>query len=572
MKKNKMNNFKRKKFLTGGRVGSWNENISSELNKDQINKSRAEYEALTNPFVVGTKLFSGLLNTASNIFGDGSNMDGEKSGFTKAISEASEKMLPLIEAGTAKGMFKYGGRIKNKKVEVEGKELAELPNSQVIQYSGNTHEQGGIDTELPVGSEVYSNRIEIDGETIADRKNKRTKIESKFKKLYDNGDSISKNTLNRIKQINSKEDLLERSIQESIQNSKDKYAYGSTVDEYPPSDTFSNYLDDVFSLVELNPFKEFEHNLDSGSPKVNAISSYKKPNISPGSTEIGSINPITSNREAPKIEKNRLGDLLNKTPKLDITAGDALGIAGNIFSGVSPYLNTLRERAGDRTNENFYSNYGDDALKTIDDLSSRLEANKDKQIKRADLLRRTGKESNRLGARGINTLRALDLNSDLQYNKAEQDISVNYENSLYNVLNSKANTELRVDEIRARGEEEADTNNRKDRAAFYLNRGRDLVNLGETITGVGSTINKSKERTMYYNMINQNSPYVSVDTKGNFTIKEGTLDTPEFRSKYPEVFNAQWKTKINPTTKLPFESIDEYIGYKESLELETKNK
>jgi hypothetical protein len=71
-----------------------------------------------------------------------------------------------------------GGMVQNGQglvpVEVEGDEMYELPNGQVGEFQGPDHEQGGIPTQLPPGTNVYSKRMTgADGRSMADRKESR---------------------------------------------------------------------------------------------------------------------------------------------------------------------------------------------------------------------------------------------------------------------------------------------------------------------------------------------------------------------------------------------------------------
>ena len=48
--------------------------------------------------------------------------------------------------------------------------MIETPNGMVSQLKGPSHENGGIDLNIPQNSDIYSKRIKIDGKTIAQRK------------------------------------------------------------------------------------------------------------------------------------------------------------------------------------------------------------------------------------------------------------------------------------------------------------------------------------------------------------------------------------------------------------------
>jgi len=126
----------------------------------------------------------------------------------------------------------FGGP-QSGKVNVEGGEVVETPNGQVAEMKGPSHEKGGIDVLLPEWSKVFSKRIKIGNETIAERKLKRVKeIEKLKKKLEKNPDDIkTKNTLERLiaadKLETEKEMQLQMQIRDSLmQDGSKKFATG----------------------------------------------------------------------------------------------------------------------------------------------------------------------------------------------------------------------------------------------------------------------------------------------------------------------------------------------------------
>jgi LysM repeat protein len=72
------------------------------------------------------------------------------------------------------GMYKNGGNIptvpkvpvNQSNVEVEGKESVLLPNGELNKFEGPTHAQGGIPTNLPEGSKVFSHYLKPDAKIV----------------------------------------------------------------------------------------------------------------------------------------------------------------------------------------------------------------------------------------------------------------------------------------------------------------------------------------------------------------------------------------------------------------------
>src|SRR3989337_1256884 len=50
----------------------------------------------------------------------------------------------------------YGAKAGQRNVNVEGDEIGQLPNGKSFEFQGPSHEQGGINTTLPVGTDIFS--------------------------------------------------------------------------------------------------------------------------------------------------------------------------------------------------------------------------------------------------------------------------------------------------------------------------------------------------------------------------------------------------------------------------------
>ena len=108
--------------------------------------------------------------------------------------------------------------------EVEGGETVETPSGQEAAVVGPSHEQGGVQTFLPPGSKVYSDRLRnpLTGNTFADDHATLTKkIDKQEKKLYDTDEQLTrleKDTLElNIKNLEKKQEQLFQ-LQQSLNN------------------------------------------------------------------------------------------------------------------------------------------------------------------------------------------------------------------------------------------------------------------------------------------------------------------------------------------------------------------
>ena len=53
-----------------------------------------------------------------------------------------------------------------RKVNIERGEVVELPGFGSSKVGGKTHEQGGVDANLPTGTRIYSDTLKIGDQTI----------------------------------------------------------------------------------------------------------------------------------------------------------------------------------------------------------------------------------------------------------------------------------------------------------------------------------------------------------------------------------------------------------------------
>ncbi len=103
-----------------------------------------------------------------------------------------------------------------RKVEIEGKERLEFPNGMTMQAQGPSHENGGIQMELPVGTRVYSKRLKRDGKSMADRHEQRERqVRRAYRQVESNPFDLAKeNTLRRVVEQTQIQDIEDMQIQE----------------------------------------------------------------------------------------------------------------------------------------------------------------------------------------------------------------------------------------------------------------------------------------------------------------------------------------------------------------------
>lgn len=427
------------KYMLGGTTKIENPNTAlMENQKMMLNADRAVAD---NPW---TKIIDMVGNMAiatgssmvsqglSQGFGDGSFAKGDMGSFNTGVGGS-------LKASNGTRVAAMGGRV-NGNVEVEGKEVAETPDGTLLDFKGPSHENGGIDINLPEGTEIFSKRIKVEGKTMAERKKAREAKMSKLEKLLEkNGsDKVLKDTIAKTKSNHELEEMKDQKIQEIISVMKQAagkvYAYGT------------------------------------------------------GETGIQFPN---------------------------FTSGDLLGMAGTLYSAFAPMENTREQRAGDTPNINAFENYGKDALETIDRSTDYVASQRDNALMEIEKARTTATAKNRNNARGINTMRALDISSNQAANDAEVDVFDNFAKQMIGILSQKAGLENQQDQVVMGGEQARDLADRQDRDNYYSQMAQDIATKGQGIQTLGKMLNENKANTIAENAIN--------DSSVNFKYQNGVL-------------------------------------------------
>ena len=537
--KKKSSNKKTKKYTVGGKVNTYIEDPSDMLAENDIMLAQAALEASNDPLVKGLELFATVLGTAGSSF---PVPGGSASGKSKST--------------TPKTTAKYGGRVP---VEVEGGEVAETPSGNLINFKGPKHKDGGIDTSLPPGTEIFSEKIKIEGKSLADRKKERENREKRYSKQADKGDSLGKNTLERVQKANAIRENLDKRIQDIFavlekqesSQSKQKFENGTgdggvgSISKLNPLEMLKDIFGELKPLAPLEKAKNsnfFSNKISSLNPSEMLESIFGSPTApleNVGDTKLTSDHPAMSTYG--DLEKNKRGFNMDSLP---FSVGDLAGIAGNLYQSIAPYQNTLRSRAEDSPNINAYRGFGEDALKANEEAKGYAQGMLDNMLQDIELSSTASKKSLRNSSTGVNTTRAMDIATEGNKTRAQREAYNQFAQMIMANLQQKAQLENIQDEVVMQGEAAKDIANRQDKAAFRTNIGQDKVNIGKGITEVGKFLNKSKERDVMENLLNSMYQHTGIDSMTGYLEGKGGKPLQDM------VKDGSWKQATNnPNTK-----------------------
>lgn len=563
--------------------------------KQQANMERGKYSNDLANFgmMIGSKMLnSGIGMLGSAVGGLANQTIGGVAGniADNLITSGSQFGANLL---TTPMMFGFGGDVSAMPVEIEGDETVEYPNGQVVQYEGPSHESGGIDMNLPEGTEVYSKRIKKYNKTLADRKAERTKQLDKIQKRADKNqyDVLLQGTVGRVSANNKLLDEQDKTIQGMVRdtvtinslNQKYKAAYG-----IPPWLQYQNMARNggqIRLYGENGLFQKSNGAYDLGDLNGTVVTANapaaQQPlarglNIAIGTpTMLAHAQrtiPLMDNSNALRMSPNAVGSptMLNRAKVPLMNNSNALGIAPNVnigrpdeyniplniasknklgktkssninWSGIGKTLgnavndvlgqmpsvtdmfgmyaqyrgakdlmnNTIENLNATQPNINPYEHYGEQGLNTLDTMAKYFTSQRDNQYQDLERQRNQIAERNRNSARGINTLRALDLISDAQLQKGKQSIDNAYNQQMANLNYNKANKQDMRDRMFMSGEQQRDLANRQDIDNYYTNRAQDLSTKYQMYQQLAREMNNIRNQRESRHMIEAMSPYGS---------------------------------------------------------------
>lgn len=395
----------------------------------------------------------------------------------------------------------YGGLSDNIPIEVEGDEMAELPNGMMLDFEGPTHEQGGIPVDVPEGTKIYSNRILVGNKTtgyktMSRRKWDREKKIKDLEKKADKGDIIAKKTLDRYMLTAGKEEELDMGIQELLNNQeqkfdREKYPFGTGLDGIDP--TMKMLLPNAFQKGvgwKQQPFTLGEApkytlgKVDNTKPTLANLSTFDFKNNTTVPTT-AKISKATTVQEP--VNKFNLGEILPYV-------GDAIGIIGNIGAGIANQKAVDNYKANRRLEVNHFKDFGKKGLETLD--SSKKYVRQMGEMSRNDIegQRLKATTANRQSARGVNTMRALDLATQEQANRMDLQSYIQEAAMLQQILNQQAQMENVQDQMVMTGEGARDMRERDTDANINNMQLRADLAKANALSHTGKSLNDILER------------------------------------------------------------------------------
>jgi hypothetical protein len=502
----------RKKYALGSPVP---EDPSIALTRNQISLAKAAQTAANDPTAKGLNMFGQLAMSVGQQMmqqgaAEGEGADGKGvAGFLNKNQGSMNSMFGTMQGMSAGASFALGGVAKTKRtkfanggvpINAEGGEIIETPGGEPMELDGASHAEGGINMEVPGGTEIYSQQLKgPDGRTMASRKKSREGKEAKLGKTLQVAptDKLLRNAYKRTKQANAvvdAQDMNKMKIAQMITQMGQAYAMGGTVQKYDLGGT-TGYGEDgrfIKPIIDADP---------SDIPTSQSIYSDMNPSsTAPTGTGSGfNLDNIFGN----------------------VTAGDALGLYGQYKASTDPLKNTKAQRATDTPNINAFKDYGKRGLNELDKSKGYLEGQRASALGNLNLDRVAASSRNRAGARGINTLRSLDIATDVQAQKAKESVNNQFNSMMAGIFDKASGMMNQQDQMVMQGEQGRDAADRADKDAYYSAMAKDIATKNTGMQYMGKNINEMKTRDVTGKLLNKLSENFDVNGMTGEVSKNG---------------------------------------------------
>lgn len=468
------------------------------------------------------------------LMGDFSSADPEMSEEEpeEFADEEDEEYFSLDEEGEEEEEeeeeYAMGGTVP---IEVEGEEVLETPAGEMVQAVGPSHEQGGIDTNVPQGTKIFSNRLAIEGKTMQERKLAREKrikkSEKRTSKPY--ATSVDKATLKRVKELSEREEQQDMTLQKIADTiyspPTEKKALGGVAGGVPSSmilpllellDNPIATLGEKTPTMNLSPQEQNNPLWDNFGVEQPTSSMLFPPSLpSKRAMRRASFNTIPAERTSTNPElipqANPVGgpksvdepEVENPELVAGFTPGDYTGMIGNLIAGLGPLSATIKNAQNTKPNINRFLGYGKEALDTNESLQDAIARLRQSRRRDVNTSTNTAFARNRNSASSVNTMRALNTAAEMGRNKALQATEDATDSKMMQVLDRRSQLQ-NESELRERmGEQQRDDMDARDMDNVYSNLAANLANLGINLQGLGKNLNTNKSNQDSMKLLSQ---------------------------------------------------------------------
>jgi len=336
------------------------------------------------------------------------------------------------------------------------------------------------------------------------------------------------------------------------------------------------------------------------SINANSLATGPKENITPVAPLSGS-----QNTNSNSTNTSRSSEFNFEHPLKGMTLGDAIGMYANHKAPQELMKNTIDQYRYTPEEINHFKNYGREALKTLRGQAGLIDTQHDLASQNLQLSRNAMNNLNNNSARGINTLRALNMASNAQTDAQQRELDMARASQMLSLGSQIAQQQNAIDQMVMKGDEERANRNLQNQDNYFTNMAKNISTKYQSLAKNAEALNEIKKRNAQEKLIGRLYRDFEGDKDGNIKAKYYAkkedpktemyeLDRtgkdpkkPEAKTEFdtfkfdregriaPEEIKkieetpVMWQNRINPKTGKAFESAQEFA---EQLEFFNKNK
>lgn len=443
---------------------------------------------------------SGLVSAGAQAYGS-----GNWGGFARPLSDTANR-------------YSTGGMVP---VEVEGQEMYETPQGQVGTFEGPSHESGGIPVSMPEGTKIYSQRVEEQGQSMAERKRRRDAAlrNAELELERRPTDPIAKRTLKRIQDINAEEDARDMEVQsllhEATQQIAESFGSGGYIHDDPQAGKRRIILPEEEEMRRRHLYT-FDGAAEPVSPRPSAVPprrnlermAYVKPIIpKPESTIDGKLHLDGIYDQGKQSGSSKFGNLKEGVGTATMGVGDIIKAYAHINAVNEAERNQLGYEASQQPFRNQYQHFGQNAIAEAEAQKPYIQQQLDHQLKQLRLQTNADKTRLRNTAGSVNTLRALDVASEEQHQIGVANAYQQAAQQMQAVRQQLAALQNERDAKVMAGEDDRDLNQREQEAQNYKNRQTIISSRHKALESIGTIANNFQQNKATQDLLNKYSKY-----------------------------------------------------------------
>lgn len=336
------------------------------------------------------------------------------------------------------------------------------------------------------------------------------------------------------------------------------------------------------------------------SINANSLATGPKENTTP-------VAPLPNRQDENSTSTNTSGnsEFNFEHPFKGMTLGDAIGMYANHKAPQELMKNTIDQYRYTPEEINHFKNYGREALKTLRGQVGLIDAQHDLASQNLQLSRNAMNNLNNNSARGINTLRALNMASNAQTDAQQRELDMSRASQILSLGSQIAQQQNAIDQMVMKGDEERANRNLQNQDNYFTNMAKNISTKYQSLAKNAEALNEIKKRNAQEKLIGRLYNDFAADQNGNLKAKNYAKkedpkvdryeldmsskdpDAPRTKTEFdtfkfdregriaPEEIKkiektpVMWKHRINPKTGKAFESAQEFA---EQLEFYNKNK